>query len=130
MLLLVAFALFVIGEGVERIGTTDPINLPLVATTALAALIVNGTIGVMLHRGSHHDVNVRGAFLHMVADACISFGVLVGAIVMWLSGSLVVDLLLSVGIGMSIIGTSMPVIRECVHVLLEGCPRSIDLGEL
>lgn len=99
----------------------------LIAGVGLAAnLIAAGA----LHSHSHDDLNVHSAFLHMVGDAAASVGVIVGGIVMYFSNWYLLDALISVGIGTVIFWGSWRVIRESVHILLEGVPKGVEVSQV
>jgi cobalt-zinc-cadmium efflux system protein len=83
-----------------------------------------------LHGHSHDDLNVRSAFLHMIGDAAASVGVIVGGIIMYFTNWFLLDAIISVGIGFVIFWGSWRVVREAVHILLEGVPKGIDVNSV
>jgi cobalt-zinc-cadmium efflux system protein len=97
----------------------------LIATVGLA---MNLLAAGALHSHSHDDLNVRSAFLHVIGDAAASVGVIVGGIVMCLTNWFLLDALISVGIGFVIFWGSWRVLRESLHILLEGVPRGMDIN--
>jgi cobalt-zinc-cadmium efflux system protein len=78
-----------------------------------------------LHSASHHDLNVRSAFMHMLGDALSSVGIIIGGFFIRATGAPWIDPLLSVVIGALILWTAFDVIRESLNILLEGLPRGI-----
>jgi cobalt-zinc-cadmium efflux system protein len=101
---------------------------------AIVGLGTNLASALVLMRGGGHEhernLNVRGAFLHVVADALGSVGAIVGALVMLGTGWYLADPLLSAGIGMLILWSSWKLLRESVDVLLEATPKGIDATEV
>jgi cobalt-zinc-cadmium efflux system protein len=97
---------------------------------AAAGLAMNLVAAGALHQHSHDDLNVRSAFLHVIGDAAASVGVIVGGVVIYFTGWYVLDAVISIGIGFVIFWGSWRVIRESVHILLEGVPRGMSTGEV
>jgi cobalt-zinc-cadmium efflux system protein len=97
---------------------------------ALVGLAMNLLAASALHQHSHDDLNVHSAFLHVIGDAAASVGVIAGGVVMYLTGWYILDAIISVGIGFVIFWGSWRVIRESVHILLEGVPRNMSVTEV
>ncbi len=93
---------------------------------AIIGLVMNLLAASALHQHSHDDLNVRSAFLHVIGDAAASVGVIIGGIVMYFTGWYVLDAIISAGIGCVIFWGSWRVVRESVHILLEGVPRGMS----
>jgi cobalt-zinc-cadmium efflux system protein len=97
---------------------------------AAVGLAMNLVAAGALHQHSHDDLNVRSAFLHVIGDAAASVGVIIGGIVIYVTGWFVLDAIISVGIGGVIFWGSWRVIRESVHILLEGVPRGMTTARV
>jgi cobalt-zinc-cadmium efflux system protein len=104
-------------------------SLPMMLIAAVG-LAMNLLAAGALHSHSHDDLNVHSAFLHMVGDAAASVGVIVGGIVMYFTNWYLLDAIISVGIGFVIFWGSWRVVRESLHILLEGVPRGIEIGQV
>ncbi|HLO25026.1 MAG TPA: cation diffusion facilitator family transporter [Geobacteraceae bacterium] len=104
-------------------------SLPMFIIAAVG-LVMNLVAAGALHQHSHDDLNVRSAFLHVIGDAAASVGVIIGGVVIWFTNWYVLDPVISVGIGGVIFWGSWRVIRESVHILLEGVPRGMSIGEV
>jgi cobalt-zinc-cadmium efflux system protein len=104
-------------------------SLPMFIIAAVG-LVANLLSASALHQHSHDDLNVRSAFLHVIGDAAASVGVIIGGVVMYVTGWYLLDALISAGIGCVIFWGSWRVIRESVHILLEGVPRGMSLAEV
>ncbi len=128
---LVAIALWIGWEAIVQLQLppNEILSLPMLITAAVG-VVVNGINVVMLHQDSHHDLNLRGAFLHMVADMVGSVGVLLAAIAItafhWLWADSVVSLLVSV----LIIAGAIPLIRQSLVILLEQPPAHLELAQM
>jgi cobalt-zinc-cadmium efflux system protein len=97
---------------------------------AALGLAVNLISLFLLHGHRDENLNIRGAFLHVVADSLGSVGALAGGLVILYTGWLFADPLVSVGICLLILWSSWGLIREAVHVLLLGVPLHIDYQEV
>ncbi len=122
-LVVVSISIFI--EATERWVTpreVDTVVMGVVATIGLAANLV----GLWLLGGHRGNLNVRGAFLHILGDTLSSVGVLVTAGLIALTGWTKLDAIVSMGIALVIVVTSVSLLREVVEVLLEAAPRCID----
>jgi cobalt-zinc-cadmium efflux system protein len=94
---------------------------------AAAGIVINGATALLFLRGSHHDLNARGAFLHMAADAAVSAGVVVAAaLTVWL-GWTWLDPAASLVIAVVILLGTWGLFRDSLHLMFDGVPTSIDL---
>lgn len=105
--------------------TEEILSLPMLVT-ALVGLGINSLNAGLLHQDSHHDLNLRGAFLHMVADALSSVGVVIAAVVIWIFGWDWVDGAISLVVGVLIALGAVPLIRQSLHILLEKTPIHLN----
>jgi cobalt-zinc-cadmium efflux system protein len=124
--MLVAFTFLIFREAYERLRAPQGVETSLMLVTATVALLVNGLTALSLRRESRHDVNIRGAFIHMIGDAVSSFGIIVAALLIRWTGNPLWDAVTSIVIGVLILWSSYGVLRESVNLLLEGTPAGID----
>jgi cobalt-zinc-cadmium efflux system protein len=126
ILLLIAVGA-IVSEAVRRLGTPAPIDSDIVMLTAGLGVLINGATAMLFMRGSHDDLNVRGAFLHMAADAGVSLAVVAGAFLMARTGILWIDPALSLIIaGVIVLGT-WSLLRDSADLALDAAPRGIDV---
>lgn len=123
-------ALVICYEAIGRIYQPEAVKSLPMMLIAIVGLAMNAVAAGALHSHSHDDLNVHSAFLHMVGDAAASVGVIVGGIVMYFTDWYLVDAIISVGIGFVIFWGSWRVVRESVHILLEGVPRGMDINQV
>jgi len=125
LFLLVALGAIVL-EAVQRIG--DPPVLAGLTVSAVAGIgiLVNALTAWLFARGRHGDVNIRGAFLHMLSDALVSAGVVIAGIVIWATGIGWIDPVVSLVIAALIFWQTWGLLRETVELSLAGVPRGID----
>ena len=128
--LLMAFTLLIFKEAFERLQHPHAVQPTLMLITAAIALAVNSATAWSIHRDSRHDVNIRGAFVHMIGDAVSSAGIIVAALIIRATGSPQWDAIISVFIGVLILWSSYGVLKESVNLLLEGTPAGIDPDEV
>jgi cobalt-zinc-cadmium efflux system protein len=124
---LVAIALMIGFEAIERLRNPEPASGRLMIVVALVAVVVNVWISVRLHAGTKHDINVRSAYLHMLGDAISALGVVVAGILVLLTDSTIADPIVSLVIAALILYSSYDVLRESTTVLLEGTPAGVDM---
>ena len=125
---LLAITLAIFYEAWGRLQNPAPIHsaeMLIIATVGLIASLA--TARVLEH---HDDLNTRSAFLHVVGDALASFGVIVGGVVMLLTGWYAIDPLISAFIGAIIVVGSWRVLRSSLHILFEGAPEGIAVGDV
>jgi cobalt-zinc-cadmium efflux system protein len=96
---------------------------------AAAGVLMNGLIAAMLWRVSH-DINIRSVFIHMLGDTLSTAAVIVGGLVILLTGRTWIDPALSLAIAALILWSSIAIVRETLNILLEGTPRGISLVEI
>ncbi len=126
-LALVVLAAFIFHESYHRLASPQPVNASIMFVIAVLGLVLNTAIMWGMRRDQRHDLNIRGAYLHMLGDALSSIGIIAGAIVIRYTGWEQVDPLLSILIGVLIIWTARDVIKESLNILLEGLPRGMNL---
>ncbi|RPH44291.1 MAG: cation transporter [Burkholderiales bacterium] len=113
-------------EAVRRLGEPAPVDAGIVVGVAAAGIVVNGVTAWLLSRGRHADVNVRGAFLHMVADAAVSAGVVVGGLVVAATGWLRLDPAISLGIAALVGWSTVSFARQSLALSMDAVPEAID----
>lgn len=125
---LVLIALGIGYEALLRLHHPEPVSSWLMSGTAAAAIAVNLLIGLWLHAGAKHDINLRGAYLHMMADAVSALGVVAAGIIIAITHSALADPVISIVIALLIVWSSWGILKESVQVLLEGTPLGLDMA--
>jgi cobalt-zinc-cadmium efflux system protein len=124
---LVGIALLIGWEAISRIRAPEAANGVMMIEVAAAAIVVNVLIGVWLHSGARHDINIRGAYLHMLGDAVAAFGVVLAGVFVATTGAPLADPIVSLLIAALILYSSFGTLRESATVLLEGTPAGMDM---
>src|SRR5437588_5155743 len=125
---LVVIAFFIFYEAYLRWLAPTPIRSIWMTAVATGGLVVNLICARLLHTERPDDLNVRGAWLHVMSDALGSVGAIIAGIIITFTGRYTADPLISVLIGLLIIWSSWHLIREATNVLLEGTPAHINLA--
>jgi cation diffusion facilitator family transporter len=129
-LLLIAVAGFVLVQAVRRIGSPPEIDSGPMLVIAGIGLAVNLVALAVLHQGRTTSLNVRGAYLEVLADALGSVAVVVAALVIAATGWTPADTVASLLIGGLVLPRAWHLLREALDVLLEAAPRGVDLAEV
>lgn len=122
--------LFAVGaialEAVQRLGSPAPVPGATVMIVAATGIVINTATALLFVRGSKHDLNIRGAYLHMAADAAVSAAVVVGGALILLTGKAWIDPALSLLIVVVILWSTWGLLRESVTLALHAVPPGID----
>ncbi len=115
-------------EGISRLFTPEPVNVGVTLIIATVGLVINLITGAILMRGDQSNLNIRSAFLHMLTDTLSSVAIIIGLIVIHYTGWLSIDPLLALIVAVIILKWSWTLLRDSLHVLMEGSP--IDVATL
>lgn len=127
---LVVLALFILYESYERFLTPRAVQEDIMIAVAAAGLAVNIAVMLALRAERKRDINIRGAFVHMLGDALSSLGIIAGGVAIAVTGLPWIDPLLSVLIGLVILWSGWDIMRESLNILLEGLPRGMVRDEV
>lgn len=116
----------IVWEALHRIGSPEPVASRTVMIVAAIGILINGCTAWLFATGGKNDINIRGAYLHMAADAAISFGVVAAGLAMLLTGWLWLDPVVSIAICAVIIYGTWGLLRESAGLAMHGVPRAID----
>jgi cobalt-zinc-cadmium efflux system protein len=129
-LLLAGTTVWIIFEAVRRLGSPEAVDGLGLAVVAAGGVVVN-VVGVLLiRRAGAHDLNMRGALMHLAADALGSLGALAAGIAVIAFGADRVDPAVSILIALLVLWAAWGLLRDTTHVLLEGTPRGLDTAEV
>lgn len=115
----------ILWEALHRLRDSEPVAAPTVIAVAAVGVVVNTLTALLFIRGQR-DANVRGAFLHMAADAAVSAGVVAAGIAIWLTGQRWIDPLVSIAIGAVIMAGTWGLFRESLDLAVDAVPRGFD----
>jgi cobalt-zinc-cadmium efflux system protein len=117
-------------EAILRLRSPHEVHGSVIIWVAALGIVVNGVSAALFYSGRKGDLNVRGAFLHLAADAGISLGVVVAGFLIVMTGILWIDPVASLAITAIIIYGTWGLFRDSMNLALQAVPRGIDVGEV
>ena len=127
VILLVAVGV-IVAESVGRMLRPEPVVGGAIAWTAGVGVLVNGFTAWLFLRDKEKDLNVRGAYLHMAADALVSIGVLLSGVVIAWTGWTIVDPIIALVVAAVIVASVWSLTRDSLRLSLDGVPEGIDVA--
>jgi cobalt-zinc-cadmium efflux system protein len=129
--LLLLIAVGAIGaEAVRRFWHPSVTEGGTVTIVAAAGILVNGATALLFARGSRRDINIRGAYLHMAADALVSIAVVIAGLAIMATGLDWIDPAMSLAVAVVILWGSIGLLKESVWMSLAGVPAGIDVAQV
>ena len=117
-------------EAIGRFFDPKPVEGMTVIAVAAIGVVINTITALLFVSGQKHDLNIRGAFLHMAADAGVSFGVVVAGIIIMVTGWLLVDPLISLLIVAVILVGTWSLLRDSMNLAIDSVPKGIDIAAI
>jgi cobalt-zinc-cadmium efflux system protein len=117
-------------EAVQRLMNPVDVNATAILWVGGLGLIVNLIVFAMLRRGDAHDMNIAAATLHVIGDLLGSAAAVMAGVVILFTGWLPIDPLLSLFVSVLIVRSALALVRRSAHILMEGAPDWLDIGEL
>lgn len=125
---LIVISLLILWQAWARFSEPQEVEGLLMLGVAAAGLLVNIIAAFLLHSSSSHNLNLRGAYLHVLGDLLGSVGAIAAALIILGTGWMPADPIISVIVALMILGGAWRLVRESVDVLLEAVPRHIDMS--
>jgi len=127
---LIGISIFLFKEAYDKFINPHPVNGGVVIWVALVGLIANILGVLLLQKGSHGDLNIKSAYLHLLSDAMSSMGVVIGgALILWFKVYWV-DPLLTVLISIYVLKESIGILKEAINILMQSTPENIDIHKI
>ena len=117
-------------EAIQRFSEPQVVSSTTVVAVAAMGIAINSVTTIMFAKGRQGDVNIRGAFLHMTADAAVSAGVVVTGILIMITGWLWLDPLVSLLIVAVIVAGTWSLLRESMNLALDAVPEGISVEDI
>jgi len=117
-------------EAIQRFSAHQPVVGLTVMIVAAVAIVINGLTAWIMSKGERDDLNIRGAYLHMLADALVSLGVVIAGLLILLTGWMWIDPLASLIIAAVIIWGTWGLLRSSLDMSLQAVPRGIEPAEV
>ena len=116
----------IISESIRKFRDPAPVDGAAVIWTAAAGILVNGITALMLMKQQKHDINTRGAFLHMAADTLVSVGVVVSGIIITVTGFTAIDPIVGLVVAAVILFSTWKLLVESLRMSIDAVPENID----
>lgn len=129
IILYVAVALILI-ESVRKLIHPEVVEGNVVAWVAGVGVVVNGITAWLFMKDSKHDLNIKGAFLHMAADTLVSVGVVVSGIIIYFTGWNIIDPIIGIAVAVMIAVTSWSLLHDSLRLAFDGVPSDIDMDKI
>lgn len=117
-------------EALQRLQNPQPVAENKVIVVALIGILINGFTAYLFMKDQHHDLNVKGAFLHMAADTLVSVGVVVAAVIVKFTHWFWLDPVISLVIAVIIFIGTWGLLRDAVNLSLDAVPKAVDYEEV
>lgn len=117
-------------EAIRRFNHPAPVSGMLMIWISALGIVINVATALLFAAGRKGDLNVRGAFVHMLADAAISAGVVIAGVAILLTGRQWIDPLVSLAISLTIIWGTWQLLGESVNLALQAVPAGIDVAQV
>jgi len=117
-------------ESINRMFNPQPVQGMTVIVVASIGVVINTITALLFFKGQQHDLNIRGAFLHMAADAAVSLGVVIAGIFILFKNWLWIDPLVSLLIVMIILIGTWRLLRESLNYAMDAVPENVDLQKI
>jgi len=127
---LIGLSAWVLYESALRLINPEGVNEAAMLWVGAGGILLNGGVMLGLHRSGDRDINIRGAYLHMLGDLLGVVAIIIGALIIQFTGWFRTDPVLSILISVLIIWTAWDITRESLNILLEGLPRGLELKQV
>ncbi|GIX40502.1 MAG: cobalt transporter [Leptospiraceae bacterium] len=118
-------------EAIQRL--KNPVNFidsELIIKVAIIGIFINFGTALLFYKDQHHDINIKSAFLHMLADGFITVGVIIAAIIIYYTNLYWIDPLISIIISIIIFWSTWKLFYESFNLMMDAVPQSIDIEEI
>jgi cobalt-zinc-cadmium efflux system protein len=127
---LILIALYIFYESFQRLRAPQEVKSGMMLVVAATGLAANVTTGALLFGSRHENLNLRGAFLHVLGDALGSLGAIIAGVLMLIRRWYLADPVVSAIVGALVLYSSWKLVAESVDVLLEGAPPHLDISNI
>lgn len=128
--LLIAAVVWIVVEAVQRFFDPQPVASMTVIAVAALGVVINTATALLFMRGRENDINIKGAYLHMAADAAVSVGVVIAGILILFTNWLWLDPAISIAIAFVILWSTWSLARDSLNLSLDMVPPNVDRGEV
>jgi cobalt-zinc-cadmium efflux system protein len=120
----------IVFEAAHRFFHPEPVPGATISIVAGIGIVVNGISAMLFMRNKEKDLNIKGAYLHLLSDAIVSFGIVVGGIIIIYTGWYIIDSILSLVIAAFILSSTWSLLRDSLRLSLDAVPEGISLEKI
>jgi cobalt-zinc-cadmium efflux system protein len=117
-------------EAIQRLFNPQPVSGFNVALIAGVGIVINFTTAIMFFRGKEHDLNIKSAYLHLMADALVSLAIVIGGIAMYYLQWFWIDPVLSIGVVLVILFTTWHLLKDSLRLSMDAVPENISVADV
>lgn len=128
--LLMVVVIGIFREAFERLTAPPEVPGQIIIITAIIGVAINAASAFLFSKGQKHDINVKGAYLHLMVDALVSVGVVISGVVIYYTEWNIIDPLISFAIGGMIIFSTYGLLKESLKLTLDGIPQDIKMTSI
>ncbi|MEO6150757.1 MAG: cation diffusion facilitator family transporter [Mucilaginibacter sp.] len=121
---------FIFYEAIQRFINPESVEGGTMAWVAFIGIAVNGFTAWLFMKDRHSDINVKGAYLHMAADAIVSAGVVVSGLVIYFTNLYWIDSAVSLVIGIVILKSTWSLLKDSLRLEMDGVPKDMKLADI
>lgn len=125
-IILMVAVVFIVYESVEQLLNPEPVGGKVIIITAAIGVVINGVTAYLFIDKKDSDLNVKGAYLHMAADALVSVGVVISGVVIYFTGWYFIDAIIGLTVAVIIIISTWDLLKDSLRLAMDGVPASID----
>jgi cobalt-zinc-cadmium efflux system protein len=117
-------------EAIHRLMSPEPLPGKTISIVAAIGIVVNGVTALLFLRGKDSDLNIKSAFLHLLSDAIVSAGLVVGGIIIYFTGMYWIDAALSILVALIILFSTWQLLKDSLRLSLDGVPEGIEISKI
>lgn len=128
--LLILIVIGIAKEAIERFNSAPEVVGKAIIITALIGVLTNAISAFLFYKGQKDDINIKGAFLHLLVDALVSVGVVISGIVIYYTNWNIIDPIISIIIAIVILISTWGLFKESIKLSLDGVPQNVDIEKI
>ncbi|MBN8853680.1 MAG: cation transporter [Sphingobacteriales bacterium 50-39] len=117
-------------EAIHRLIAPEPLPGKTISIVAAIGIGINGVTALLFLRGKDSDLNIKSAFLHLLSDAIVSAGLVVGGIIIYFTGMYWIDAALSILVALVILFSTWQLLKDSLRLSLDGVPEGIEISKI
>ncbi len=128
--LLIAIAGYILFKAFERLNNVHIVGGKAIIIVALIGVAINSLSAYLFYKDQKHDINIKGAFLHLLVDALVSVGVVISGVIIYYTDWFIVDTIISFFIAIIILIATWNLFKTSLRLILDGIPEGIDYKDI